>query len=188
MKSGDEYEFELSAQVEDLLEPLTFPENTSVPVGRYDFYELSGEYRMRDGTLFRTDANLSVGSFFDGWNIEVELEPTWNVSRAVELGAAYQFNRVRFPDRDQDFYVHLARVRGQLSFDTRASVQAFVQYNTAADALSANMRFRYNFKEGNDLWIVYNEGWNTDRYGGLAVLPVTDNRTLLLKYTYTFIR
>ncbi len=188
MKSGDEYEFELRARIEDLLEPLSFPEDTSVPAGRYEFFELAGEYRMRDGTLFRTDAGLTVGSFFDGWNVEAALEPTWNVSRALELGAAYQFNRVRFPDRDEDFYVHLARVRAQVSFNTRASVQTFLQYNTAADALSANMRFRYNFKEGNDLWIVYNEGWNTDRYGGLVTLPVTNNRTILLKYTYTFIR
>ena len=188
MKSGDEYEVEFTAKVEDLLEPLSFPEDTSVPAGTYDFYALSGEYRMNEGSLFRSDASVSVGSFFDGWNIEAEVEPTWNITRSVELGAAYQFNRVRFPDRDEDFYVHLARLRTQISYNTRASVQGFVQYNTASDALSANVRFRYNFREGNDLWIVYNEGWNTDRYGGLAELPITDNRTILLKYTYTFIR
>jgi hypothetical protein len=52
--------------------------------------------------------------------------------------------------------------------------------------MAANLRFRYNFREGNDLWIVYNEGLNTDRRRELPVLPITEGRTVLLKYTYTF--
>jgi hypothetical protein len=188
MKSGDDVALEVRAQVEDLLEPLPFPEDTTVPPGRYDFYYFVGEYRMRPGALFRTDVSLQAGSFFDGWNFELQLEPTWNVWRSLELGAEYQFNRVRFPERNEGFVVHLARIRGQFSFDSRATLQAFVQYNSTVDELSANLRFRYNFSEGNDLWVVYNEGWNTDRYGGLVALPATDNRTFLVKYTHTFIR
>ena len=60
------------------------------------------------------------------------------------------------------------------------------QFNSATDAVSANVRFRYNFREGNDLWIVYNEGMHTDRHRITPTLPVTDERTILLKYTYTF--
>jgi hypothetical protein len=52
--------------------------------------------------------------------------------------------------------------------------------------VSANVRFRYNFREGNDLWIVYNEGMNTDRHRLTPTLPFTDSRTILVKYTYTF--
>ena len=66
------------------------------------------------------------------------------------------------------------------------SAQAFIQYNNVADAVAANVRFRYNFREGNDLWIVYNEGLNTNRHREMPFLPVTDTRTILLKYTHTF--
>jgi hypothetical protein len=57
-----------------------------------------------------------------------------------------------------------------------------------ADFAAANVRVRYNFREGQDLWLVYNEGWNTDRFDQDPPLPRTDNRTLLLKYTHTFAR
>ena len=53
--------------------------------------------------------------------------------------------------------------------------------------MAANVRFRYNFREGNDLWIVYNEGLNTERDRATPVLPVTSARTALVKYTYTLI-
>jgi hypothetical protein len=48
------------------------------------------------------------------------------------------------------------------------------------------VRFRYNFGEGNDLWIVYNEGFNLDRERTVPVLPWTDARSVLIKYTCTF--
>ena len=188
MKSGDIHTFELEGMTEDLIEPVEFPENTVVPVGTYEFWALKWDYQMRDGSLFRTNAQVSAGSFFDGWNFEIQAEPTWNVSKFLELGATYQFNRVRFPDRGEEFFVNLARVKAQIGFSTKVSINTFLQYNTATDALSANLRFRYNFREGNDLWIVYNEGRNTDRFGVTPTLPELESRTILLKYTYTFIR
>jgi len=69
---------------------------------------------------------------------------------------------------------------------TALSFTAFVQYNSAIDAVIANLRFRYNPREGNDLYLVYDEGFNTDRYRQDPIPPATGNRTVLLKYTYTF--
>jgi hypothetical protein len=68
-------------------------------------------------------------------------------------------------------------------FDTRLSVSAFVQHNTVAGSLAANLRLRYNPAEGIDLYIVYNELLATGvarRAGG------EESRTLLAKYVYTF--
>jgi len=188
MMSGDTHILEVEARYEDLLEPIDFPEGTEVPVGTYDYYAFVWQYGMRSGSLIRTDAEVTAGSFFDGWNVGVEVEPTWNVSQKLELGLAYQFNRVRFPDRNQEFYVHLARLRAQIGFTTKMSISSFLQYNTANDAVSTNLRFRYNFREGNDLWLVYTEGRNMDRFRDTPALPELESRTVLLKYTYTFIR
>ena len=98
----------------------------------------------------------------------------------------YQYQTADFPDSNQEFQVHLARLRAEVGFNTKASIAAFVQYNSADDVFSANVRFRYNFREGQDLWIVYNEGVNTDRFSYDPVPPETDFRTVLVKYTHTF--
>ncbi len=116
----------------------------------------------------------------------VWLVPVWNVSRYLELILEYEFDAVRFPDRDQGFDAHIARLRVRTALNTKFSVNAFTQFSNVNDFVAANVRLRYNFREGNDLWLVYNEGFNLDRDRIDPALPLTDNRTLLLKYTYTF--
>ena len=188
MKSGDSHTFQLEARKDNLNESAELPEDTEIPAGRYTFYSFNWDYNMRLGRLWRVNGSAEFGQFYDGSNIQIQLEPTWNLSKYFEFGGTYQFNQVRFPDRGQQFFVHLGRLRTQISFSTAASIGAFLQYSTAADLLSANVRFRYNFREGNDLWIVYNEGRNTQKLDNDLLLPGLDSRTILLKYTYTFIR
>jgi hypothetical protein len=40
-------------------------------------------------------------------------------------------------------------------------VLALVQYNSAGFVIGANLRFRWEFKPGSDLFVVYNEGRDT---------------------------
>ena len=185
-KSGRSLNADAEVRVEDLREPLAFPENTTVPRGRYTFGTVGLRYGAPDGNLLRVGANASAGTFFDGWRGQVGIEPTWNPSRHLELEGSYEANLVRFPDRDQRFVAHVARLRTQVALNKRVSTNAYLQYNSAARLAIANVRFRYAVGEGNDLWIVYNEGVNLDRERTLPVLPWTDARSVLVKYTYTF--
>ena len=185
-KSGDNLFVGPEIVVEDLVEPLDFPDDTVVPPGRYTFSTFRAFYFMHDGRLLRANLSAEAGTFYDGRRLELSAEPTWNASRHLELSAEYLGNFVRFPDRDQRFDVHLLRLRAQAALNTKVSTNFFIQYNSAADVISANVRFRYNFREGNDLWIVYNEGLNTNRHREMPFLPLTDTRTILLKYTHTF--
>ena len=41
-------------------------------------------------------------------------------------------------------------------------------------------------REGNGLWLVYNEGMNLDRDRTDPMQPRTGNRTLLLQYTHSW--
>jgi len=184
--SGREVEVGAQVRLEDLRDPLSFPEETVVPDGRYTFPAVMLEHQPPDGGLLRIDANTSIGGFFDGWRWQVDVSPTWNPSRYLELGGTYQANVVRFPDREQRFVAHVARARVRLAANKQLSTNAFLQYNSAADLATANVRFRYNFGEANDLWIVYNEGINLDRGQTVPWVPRTEARSVLLKYTYTF--
>ena len=50
----------------------------------------------------------------------------------------------------------------------------------------SNIRLRYNPEEGNDLYLVYDEAFNMNREREVPMLPLTKNRTILLKYNYSF--
>ena len=139
-------------------------------------------------------AGQLVGQYtaVDGWRVDLGVGPRWSASKHVQLQTEYMINMVRFPDRDERFNTHILRFKAQLAVNTKASLSAFVQYSSASDLVTSNLRFRYNFSEGNDLWLVYNEGQNRDRERLLLedrnrpILPRYESRLLLIKYTYTF--
>jgi hypothetical protein len=171
---------------EDLRAPFVLSPEALVPVGSYTFFRAWADYHVSATRLVQLNPHVEVGTFYDGWQATADLTPIWYVSPHLELSGFYQFTRIRFPARDQQFDVHLARLRIGTALNTKLSTNAFIQFNSAAHAVSANVRFRYNFREGNDLWIVYNEGLNTERTRVVPTLPLTDARTGLIKYTYTF--
>lgn len=186
MKSGYNYSLSAVCNVEDLRAPLYFSDNAWVPDGNYTFYGISGSFSTPGGRLFSVGTNLIAGNFYDGRRLSLSLSPSRSISSNLELGGTYQINLVDFPERNQEFTAHIVRFRVLAMLSTKFSVTAFVQYNSAADKAIANIRFRYNPREGNDLYLVYDEGLNTNRYREGPVLPVTSNRTVMLKYNYTF--
>ena len=181
---GPEYSYE------DIDEPLTFPDDTIVPVGSYGFWGLEGFFFQSNANRLRFASQFSVGQFYDGSRFSMGIGPEWRPSQYIILEPEYEYNRVRFPDRDEEFTAHILRMRAQLALNTKLSLASLVQYSSTSDFITTNFRFRYNFKEGNDLWLVFNEGTNTvlDREidQNRPLLPRRSGRILLLKYTYTF--
>ena len=142
---------------------------------------------MPAGSKLRMDVDARGGTYFDGKRMQVIATPTWNVSPYLEFGGEYQFTRLNFPIRDQAATVQIGRLRLRTALDASASASAFVQYNSTTERLDFNVRLRYAFAEGTDLWLVYNEGLDTDRTQdpALAPMPLSLSRAFILKYSRT---
>jgi hypothetical protein len=178
---------------EDVREPFTIGDVT-IPAGGYTFADLQLAFSMPAGARLRTEIDARAGTFFDGRRAQVILTPTWNLSRHLELGASYQLTLLDFPSRGERDAIQVARLSIRAALDARASANAFVQYNSTTDRVDVNVRLRYNFSEGTDLWLVYDEGLLTDR----SVMdpaqeeplgprpPLSTGRALIVKCTYTF--
>lgn len=67
-------------------------------------------------------------------------------------------------------------------FDPRTYVSALVQYNSDGGTMGVNARFRWEYRPGSDLFIVYNDGRSTTERG----FPRLQNRTLTIKLTRFF--
>lgn len=171
---------------EDILESFDLSDSTQILAGQYTFYGLNCQYSTPPGRLFHIMTNLDASSFYDGWRLSLSSTSRWNISSSLELEGTYQINYVTFPGRNQEFTAHIVRLRTIYMLSTKFSATAFVQYNSAIDVVIANIRLRYNPREGNDVYLVYNEGFNTDRCQESPTLPYTSGRTIMIKYSYTF--
>jgi hypothetical protein len=171
---------------EDVTEEFELSDDAEVPIGDYTFAGLTAMIQMPPGNYLSGIFLFDSGSFYDGWRVSFSYMPQWSIIPDLELSGMLQWNQIWFPGRDQKFFAPLCRIRLLATLSTKFSASGLVQYNAASDQIITNVRFRFNPKEGTDVYLVYNDGLNTDRLGKIPYPPLTSARALLLKVNYTF--
>ena len=161
--------------------------DAEIPVGRYNFNGFTTEINTPFSSPVRLTLSSYVGSFFDGNRVTLGLNPVWSPSSSVELELKYEYNQGDFNARNQSYRIHLVAMKTRLMISNALSATLFVQYNSDNEEAVTNFRIRYNPREGNDLYIVFNDIMNTDRHNVFPELPFSSSRALILKYTYTFV-
>jgi hypothetical protein len=188
MKSGFVTRFELENSYEYLAEPFDISDDLMFPAGKYTYQTLMASIRSPSNKLFSLRTALQGGTYYDGTILTFgPSELTMRASSTLKLGLDYQMDHISVPTRDQYFTSHLARLRTELTFTTKLSLLVFFQYSSSDYFGINNVRFRYNPREGNDLYLVYNGSYNTSLQREFPELPRVDANTLIVKYTYTFI-
>jgi hypothetical protein len=173
-KEGVEEDFELSDEV-------------IIPAGEYGFYDMQTRIFTPQTRTVSAMFMVQAGQFYDGNIFSVEATPTLNLSSSLQITGAYQFSAVAFPDRDQKLNSHIARINFLYMYSNKLSVSTFVQLNNGNNIFIGNFRLRYNPREGNDFYLVYNEyrGFLSPTTAVPEVPPYYD-RAIMVKYTHTF--
>jgi len=189
LKTGRRLNLSVESIYESVLDTFYLSGVTPVLPGDYWFHQARAGFNLSRTNLLRGGIDVFGGTFYDGWRAGIGGGPTISFSRHLELGLGYELNLVRFPDREEFLEAHLFSFRMTAALDTHLSGSGLVQYNSTQQRVSGQVRVRYHFWEGSDLWLVYNDLVNTDRevLGGPR-LPLSQARSLMLKYTYTFSR
>jgi hypothetical protein len=172
--------------IDNLLEPLEISDEIAVPVGHYEYADVMFQLATPPGRLLNAMFMGQAGGYFDGWRVSAGVTPTWSGIPDIEIGGMVEYNLVRFPTRDESFVAPIGQLRFLATMSVKFSVSALVQYNGADDTFGANIRFRYNPREGTDVYLVYNDGLNTDRSERSPYPPLSTGRALYLKCNYTF--
>ncbi|RMH68762.1 MAG: hypothetical protein D6685_01880 [Bacteroidetes bacterium] len=188
-RAGGRTALTLALNREFLAEAFTIGDDAvTIPAGAYRFYDVATEWTTAQGRPLRLEAEGQAGGYFGGTRVSALLAPVWTLSAHLALGIDYGYNHV---DAAGDtFTAHVARIRIRSALNRSLTASLFLQVNSSTSQASTNLRVRYNPREGNDLYLVYNEGMNLDRDPldpHAPGLPLSQSRTLLLKYTYTFL-
>ncbi len=187
LKKGHTVQLKFRNAYESITDTLTLFSVAHIPGGQYRFRSFYGLLETPPSRPLNTKVEAEIGSFYDGSRVSVGVRPTWALSRYLELSGYLQWNRILFPARVQQYDVTIAQLRTKVSLNTKVSAEALVQYNSVAHLVSSNIRFRYNPREGNDLYVVFNQGTNTDRVDQAGIRspeppkPLLTDRTLIIK-------
>ncbi len=186
-KTGWSVMTSLMLQREGIINEFCLSSDVSVPAGEYAYSSLMSMFSTPMSKPLVFELMASGGGYYDGKRISLNAEPTLNLSSSVQLSGSYSYNHIQFEKRDQQFNSHIGRIKLMYMYNTKLSLSSFVQYNSVNAYILGNFRLRYNPKEGNDFYLVYNETRPGNDYSfGEAPEVSFLNRTVLLKYVYTF--
>ena len=142
MQSGDSWNVQLARDFEWVDEPFEIV-GTSVPGGAYHSSTFRGAYTL--GTQRRISGEVSAGhgSFYDGQRTDVGYRGRAELSPRLSVEPAVSLNRVNLPTGR--FTATLVSGRGMFSFNPRMLVAALVQYNSAGNVVTTNIRYRWEY-------------------------------------------
>ena len=180
MRSGDAWSVVYTRDFELLPERFEIVTNRFVPAGAYHFQTIRGGYTL--GTQRRISGELSGmhGSLYDGDRTELSYRGRAEVTRRLSLEPGVSVNRVDVPGAR--FTATLLTTRGTFSFSPRMLVAALVQYNSTSHLMTTNLRFRWEYRPGSEVFVVYSDGRDTLARGG----PHLNSRGVTLKVTRLF--
>jgi hypothetical protein len=176
-ESGDTINFQLTRTFERLVDPFRIRGGGTVPPGDYQFNEFQFRYRAFQGRMLSGDLTFRTGGFFDGTRTGVEILPQFKPTQKLSIEPGYEWNNISLPDGS--FVTQEFNGRVNYSFTQRWLTHTAFLLNSQDEEYTINFRLDYIFREGDDLFVVYNE---TRGYGS-GTQP--RNRALIVKFTFS---
>jgi hypothetical protein len=148
----------------------------TIPIGGYNYGTTRVGYNF--GRQRRISGNVSVehGQFYSGRKTTLSIsQGRVNVTPQLSLEPTYLGNWVDLVEGSST--THLAGSRVTYTVTPEMFVSALVQYNTGINAVSTNVRLRWEYRPGSELFLVLNEQRDTlsPRFPDLL------NRALIVK-------
>ena len=152
--------------------------------GAYTFRDVELSYNP--GAQRRVNGNFSVllGEYFDGSIVSVQFrQGRAELTRRLSVEPTVSFNWIE--TAAGTFNTNLVVTRVNYSFTPRMFFSGLIQYNTDTRAISSNLRLRWEYSPGSELFVVYTEDREIDplrpmRYSGLS------NRGFVVKMNRLF--
>jgi hypothetical protein len=136
---------------------------------------MGGQQRRVNGT-----ASLTVGSFYDGAKQTATFRGRASLFPQLSVEPNISLNWVDLPEGD--FTSTAIGASTVYTMTPRRFVSALIQYNSSNSTVSANIRFRWEYKLGSEMFVVYTEGRSTAPPSGMPLL----NRGIVLKINHLF--
>jgi len=162
-----------------LKEPFEISKGVVIVPGGYDFQDLRSEYYLGpqrvSGRVF-----ASRGTFYDGTRGEVGFNGRVDMTSQFSLEPRITFDWIDLSAGR--FTTRLVGSRLNFTMSTRRAFSVLMQYNSTNATLASNARFRWEYKPGSDLFVVYSDGRDTAGTG----FPGLQNRSFVVKMTRLF--
>jgi hypothetical protein len=162
----------------DVLEqPFDIAPGVTIPVGGYDYEDARASMSFGNQRKLSGSLSFSHGTFYDGARTSagfssgrLEIDPRFSVEPSVSI------NWIDLPYGR--FTTQLTSSRATFTVTPRLFMSGLLQYNSSNESLSSNLRLRWEYQPGSELFVVYTDERDTMLRQGF---PDLRNRAFVVK-------
>jgi Domain of unknown function (DUF5916)/Carbohydrate family 9 binding domain-like len=170
-----------SVQRERLFKTFEISPGVILPVGTYDFTRVRAFGSTTNSRPVNVFGGVTAGGFFNGHREDYDIGVGWRPS--ARFNASFNLNQSEVAVDQGDFITRIASVRANVAFSTDVSWSNLVQYDNVSDTAGINSRVRWIVSPGNDVFLVYTQGF--DVIGG-SIDPQPAEFTVKVGLTFRF--
>ena len=180
-ESSDAFDVSVDRNYELLKEPFPIAPGVTIPIGGYSFQEVRTSFSFGQQRRLSGRVSAQHGSFFSGERTSVGFTSgRLEVTQQLSVEPSVSVNWVDLAEGS--FTTELVTARTTYSVTPLMFVSALVQYNSSNRSLGANIRLRWEYQPGSELFVVYDEQRDTMIRG----YPELDTRAFIVKITRLF--
>lgn len=182
MENSDQLSFEIVRDFERIDEAFPVAPDLDIPVGRYTFTSQRAIYTAGPQRRISGSVSYQWGSFYHGSIRAVSVnQGRLVVSDHLSLEPGVSLNFLDLPEGESTQAVF--RVRADYAFTPRMFASSLLQFNEADNTLSSNVRFRWEYAPGSEVFLVWTDERQTGPRGsGLRTRGLALKITRLLRY------
>ncbi len=165
-----------------LVRPFAIAPGIRIPVGPYDFHTLQLSYTGGQQRRYSGAVVYEGGPFYSGDRHSIALNGArMEVTPQFSAEPSVSVNWVDL--REGSFTTTVARLRGTYTMTPRMYVSGIAQYNSTNTSLGSNLRFRWEYLPGSEVFVVYTDDYDTEARPSVTPLR---NRAFVVKVNRLF--
>ncbi len=181
-ENSDNLSADVQQDYELLSRPFAITDAVTIPVGGYELTDFQVSYEMGPHRRVAGSLSFQHGEFFGGDITALGYSRgRIEVSRQFAVEPSISWNRITLPQGS--FTAQVATTRLTYTFTPRMFASALLQHNSTNNVLSTNVRLRWEYQPGSELFVVYNDQRDTWMNRGF---PMLENRAYVVKLTRQF--
>jgi hypothetical protein len=185
LETADRAEFNYVPGYEYLAAPFEIVPGLVIPPGGYHFTRYRVEAQSSPHRPVEAGATTWFGTFYNGNLTQWQEYVRWTSPRGkLQLGITADNNFGHL--KQGNFVQRLWQVQSAYAWSPNLVLTSFIQYDSESQNLGTNTRLRWTLKPGNDVFVVWNRGWQRLllRPGDFGLTP--ENQMLAVKLRWTF--
>jgi hypothetical protein len=184
LNSGEHVEFNYAPQFERLFERFEIARGVVLPPGDYRFTRWRLELNTASKRRWKFDNEWYFGSYWSGHADELTTSFQYKFvpHMLVSVGMEQTFARLK----EGNFVARIFSFRADYSVSPFLSFFNLVQFDNESKNLGWQSRVRWILRPGNEVFIVFNQGWLQDERGGVHFRSTDTRLAGKMQYTFRF--